>query len=67
MPKSRSKLRVVLGDIGLNEKSGINWEAPIVQSWGVKALPWYVLVDGTGKVTASGEEAQTTVRGWFGQ
>lgn len=65
IPQNHSKTRVVVADIGLNEKGGINWEARICKEWKVARLPWYVVVDAQGKATTDADAAKATVEDLF--
>lgn len=56
---------MVVADIGLNDKGGINWQAKIVKEWQVTRLPWYVVVDPEGKATTDADAAQGTVESWL--
>lgn len=58
-------MRVVVADIGLNDKGAINWQAQIVKAWDVKRLPWYVVVDPSGKPTTDADVAAGMVEGWL--
>lgn len=60
IPQNQGATRVILADVGLNARRGINWEAPLIQSWGIHSLPCYYVVDGSGKVT-SGDAARNQV------
>lgn len=52
-------------DINRGHVRGIDWRSPVVNQYGINAVPYFQIFDGDGKLVASGEEASDMVEGWI--
>ena len=58
IPRSSSGTRVVFADVGRTPAGGINWQAPLIPKYGIDHLPYFFVVDGSGKITATDDAAR---------
>lgn len=49
--------RAVLAEIGETPQHGINWAAPVIQTVGISSVPYLVILDASGNVSARGGDA----------
>lgn len=58
---SHGEYRVVFADVGTTRQGGINWEAPVIRTNNIHALPYFVFLDARGNVTARGQQAMSLI------
>ena len=62
LPQRKANSRVVFADVGVNERGGINFQAPIVAALKIDHLPFFYLLDEAGAVGAQGEAAEEILK-----
>ncbi|MBI4862699.1 MAG: hypothetical protein HY815_20930 [Candidatus Riflebacteria bacterium] len=53
--------------MGLRPKGGINWDAPLISKYRIETLPYFAVVDETGKLIAQGDAAQRMIGPWMNE
>jgi len=44
---------------------GIDWQSPLVQQYGIKSVPYFMIFDPQGKPVAQGPAARQMIKGWL--
>lgn len=62
LPRRKANSRTVFADVGVTERGGINFQAPIVAALKLDHLPYFYLLDEAGAVGAQGEAAEEILK-----
>ncbi|MCK5880016.1 MAG: thioredoxin family protein, partial [Holophagae bacterium] len=59
--KARPDIHVIRIDINRKGHRGIDWGSPIAKQFNLRSIPYFILVDGEGKVLKEGKSAYKRV------
>jgi thiol-disulfide isomerase/thioredoxin len=61
LDKARPDIAVKKIDINRKGKTGIDWQSPVVEQYKIKSVPFFMIYDEKGKLTASERKASEKV------
>jgi len=65
LAKKRRDIKVVKLNINRPQAAGIDWGSPLAQQYDIKAVPFLMIFDRSGKLIAQGKTANEIVEKWI--
>lgn len=66
LAQKRRDLAIIKLNINRPEaQAGIDWQSPLAQQLGLRAIPYFLIFDREGRLTAQGSEARQQVLEWL--
>lgn len=56
---------MVYADVGLDATGRINWAAPVMRKYGIQGIPYFVVIDERGTMSAQGKKAREAIGAWM--